>query len=95
MALVRTDGDFMKMDIAGDSQLVRVLQGLICDENSATIAYSRVLDSLESRAEYSTIASRLREIMDDELQHTGSLIECITALDPNITAQYEKGGEGR
>ena len=97
MAYVNRAENSGTFDIKGDSQVVRVLQGLIADENGASALYSKVIDSLKKtqNLEYNDIIERLNEIRNDELQHAGSLIECITALEPNITVQYEKGGEGK
>lgn len=96
MAYVNTAADSDTFFIKDKSQLVRVLQGLIADENGAAALYSRVIDSLKEKDSigYKDIIERLEEIRNDELQHAGSLIECITGLEPNITVQYMKGGNG-
>lgn len=47
MAYVNTAENSDTFDIKGDSQLVRVLQGLIADENGASALYSKVIDSLK------------------------------------------------
>ena len=45
MAFVKTDGPKDAFEITSDSQLVRVLQGAIADEHSASSLYSQIIDS--------------------------------------------------
>lgn len=94
MAFVNTGDCQCTLDIENDSHVVRILQGLLADESGASALYSKVIDSLKKKGGYEFIIDRLEEIRNDELQHAGSLIECMTALENNITVQYAKGGEG-
>lgn len=97
MALIETSDKQDIFSINSVEQLIRILQQLICEENGASASYERIIECLEksnSNFSFPSIVDRLKEILNDELQHTGSLIECITALDSNITKQYQKGGEG-
>lgn len=48
MALVKTDGPKDAFEITSDSQLVRVLQGAIADEHSASSLYSQIIDSTDN-----------------------------------------------
>ena len=97
MAYVNTGADSDTFHIKDKSQLVRVLQGLMADEDGAAALYSRVIDSLKERndPDDADVIKRLEEIRNDELQHEGSLIECIITLEPNISAQFMKGGNGK
>ena len=48
MALVKTDGPKDSFEITTPSQLVRVLQGAIADEHSASSLYSTIIDSTDN-----------------------------------------------
>ena len=65
MALVKTDGPKDAFEITSDSQLVRVLQGAIADEHSASSLYSQIIESTDNEE----VKKVLTEIMNDEIQH--------------------------
>ena len=84
MALVKTDGTKESFEITSTSQLVRVLQGAIADEHSASSLYSQIIESTDN------------EIMNDEIQHIWRLTDLVMLLDKNWETQLkaaEKEGE--
>lgn len=83
--------------IKNSSHLTRIIQYFIAEENYLSSVYSKVLDSLKERdkPEDKEIIARLQYLYNDTLRHTGSLMECLTSLDSNITSQYEKGITGK
>ena len=92
MALVKTDGTKEAFDITTPSQLVRVLQGAVADEHSASSLYSQIIDSTEN----GEVKKVLTEIMNDEIQHIWRLTDLIMLLDKNWETQLkaaEKEGE--
>lgn len=96
MALINSDACSEKITIKSLSQAVRILNGLLADESGATALYSKVIESLEDTdiQNKDEILSRLKEIREDEIQHTGSLLQIISLLDPNFVVNLNKGGEG-
>ena len=92
MALVKTDGPKDAFEITTPSQLVRVLQGAVADEHSASSLYSQIIDSTDNEE----VKKVLTEIMNDELQHIWRLTDLIMVLDKNWEVQLkaaEKEGE--
>lgn len=92
MALVKTDGTKESFEITSDSQLVRVLQGAIADEHSASSLYSQIIESTDNEE----VKKVLTEIMNDEIQHIWRLTDLIMLLDKNWETQLkaaEKEGE--
>lgn len=92
MALVKTDGTKESFEITSDSQLVRVLQGAIADEHSASSLYSQIIDSTDNEE----VKNVLTEIMNDEIQHIWRLTDLVMMLDKNWETQLkaaEKEGE--
>ena len=92
MALVKTDGTKESFEITSDSQLVRVLQGAIADEHSASSLYSQIIESTDNEE----VKKVLTEIMNDEIQHMWRLTGLVMLLDKNWETQLkaaEKGGE--
>lgn len=92
MALVKTDGCKEAFDITTPSQLVRVLQGAVADEHSASSLYSQIIDSTDNEE----VKKVLTEIMNDEIQHIWRLTDLIMLLDKNWETQLkaaEKEGE--
>ena len=92
MALVKTDGSKDAFEITSDSQLVRVLQGAIADEHSASSLYSTIIDSTDNEE----VKKVLTEIMNDEIQHIWRITDLIMMLDKNWETQLkaaEKEGE--
>lgn len=92
MALVKTDGTKESFEITSDSQLVRVLQGAIADEHSASSLYSQIIESTDNEE----IKKVLTEIMNDEIQHIWRLTDLVMLLDKNWETQLkaaEKEGE--
>lgn len=92
MALVKTDGSKEAFEIVTPSQLVRVLQGAVADEHSASSLYSQIIDSTDSEE----VKKVLTEIMNDEIQHIWRLTDLIMMLDKNWETQLkaaEKEGE--
>ena len=92
MALVKTDGTKEAFDITTPSQLVRVLQGAVADEHSASSLYSQIIDSTDNEE----VKKVLTEIMNDEIQHIWRLTDLIMLLDKNWETQLkaaEKEGE--
>ena len=92
MALVKTDGYKEAFEITTPSQLVRVLQGAVADEHSASSLYSQIIDSTDNEE----VKSVLTEIMNDEIQHIWRLTDLIMLLDKNWETQLkaaEKEGE--
>ena len=92
MALVKTDGAKDAFEITTPSQLVRVLQGAIADEHSASSSYSQIIDSTDNEE----VKKVLTEIMNDEIQHIWRLTDLIMLLDKNWETQLkaaEKEGE--
>ena len=79
-------------EITSDSQLVRVLQGAIADEHSASSLYSQIIDSTDNKE----VKKVLTEIMNDEIQHIWRLTDLVMLLDKNWETQLkaaEKEGE--
>ena len=92
MALVKTDGTKESFEITSDSQLVRVLQGAIADEHSASSLYSQIIESTDNEE----VKKVLTEIMNDEIQHIWRLTDLVMVLDKNWEIQFkaaEKEGE--
>ena len=92
MALIKTDGTKEAFDITTPSQLVRVLQGAVADEHSASSLYSQIIDSTDNKE----VKKVLTEIMNDEIQHIWRLTDLIMVLDKNWETQLkaaEKEGE--
>ena len=92
MALVKTDGSKESFEITTPSQLVRVLQGAIADEHSASSLYSQIIDSTDNKE----VKNVLTEIMNDEIQHIWRLTDLVMMLDKNWETQLkaaEKEGE--
>ena len=92
MALVKTDGTKESFEITSDSQLVRVLQGAISDEHSASSLYSQIIESTDNEE----VKKVLTEIMNDEIQHIWRLTDLVMLLDKNWETQLkaaEKEGE--
>ena len=92
MALVKTDGTKESFEITSDSQLVRVLQGAIADEHSASSLYSQIIESTNNEE----VKKVLTEIMNDEIQHIWRLTDLVMLLDKNWETQLkaaEKEGE--
>lgn len=92
MALVKTDGCKESFEITTPSQLVRVLQGAVADEHSASSLYSQIIDSTDNEE----VKKVLTEIMNDEIQHIWRLTDLIMMLDKNWETQLkaaEKEGE--
>ena len=92
MALVKTDGSKESFEITTPSQLVRVLQGAVADEHSASSLYSQIIDSTDNEE----VKKVLTEIMNDEIQHIWRLTDLIMLLDKNWETQLkaaEKEGE--
>ena len=92
MALVKTDGTKESFEITSDSQLVRVLQGAIADEHSASSLYSQIIESTDNEE----VKKVLTEIMNDEIQHIWRLTDLVMVLDKNWETQLkaaEKEGE--
>ena len=92
MALVKTDGSKDSFEITTPSQLVRVLQGAVADEHSASSLYSQIIDSTDNEE----VKNVLTEIMNDEIQHIWRLTDLIMLLDKNWETQLkaaEKEGE--
>ena len=92
MALVKTDGTKESFEITSDSQLVRVLQGAIADEHSASSLYSQIIESTDNEE----VKKVLTEIMNDEIQHIWRLTDLVMLLDKNWETQLkaaEKEGE--
>lgn len=92
MALVKTDGTKESFEITSDSQLVRVLQGAIADEHSASSLYSQIIESTDNEE----VKNVLTEIMNDEIQHIWRLTDLVMMLDKNWETQLkaaEKEGE--
>jgi rubrerythrin len=79
-------------EITSDSQLVRVLQGAIADEHSASSLYSQIIESTDNEE----VKKVLTEIMNDEIQHIWRLTDLVMLLDKNWETQLkaaEKEGE--
>ena len=92
MSLVKTDGTKESFEITSDSQLVRVLQGAIADEHSASSLYSQIIESTDNEE----VKKVLTEIMNDEIQHIWRLTDLVMLLDKNWETQLkaaEKEGE--
>ncbi len=92
MALVKTDGPKDAFEITSPSQLVRVLQGAIADEHSASSLYSQIIDSTDNEE----VKKVLTEIMNDEIQHIWRITDLVMLLDKNWETQLkaaEKEGE--
>ena len=92
MALVKTDGTKESFEITSDSQLVRVLQGAIADEHSASSLYSQIIESTDNEE----VKKVLTELMNDEIQHIWRLTDLVMLLDKNWETQLkaaEKEGE--
>ena len=92
MALVKTDGPKEAFEITSPSQLVRVLQGAIADEHSASSLYSQIIDSTDNEE----VKKVLTEIMNDEIQHIWRLTDLVMLIDKNWETQLkaaEKEGE--
>ena len=92
MALVKTDGTKESFEITSDSQLVRILQGAIADEHSASSLYSQIIESTDNEE----VKKVLTEIMNDEIQHICRLTDLVMLLDKNWEIQLkaaEKEGE--
>ena len=92
MALVKTDGPKEPFEINTPSQLVRILQGAVADEHSASSLYSQIIDSTDNEE----VKKVLTEIMNDEIQHIWRLTDLIMLLDKNWETQLkaaEKEGE--
>ena len=92
MALVKTDGPKEAFEITTSSQLVRVLQGAVADEHSASSLYSQIIESTDNKE----VKKVLTEIMNDEIQHIWRLTDLIMLLDKNWETQLkaaEKEGE--
>lgn len=85
MALVKTDGTKESFEITSDSQLVRVLQGAIADEHSASSLYSQIIESTDNEE----VKKLLTEIMNDEIQHIWRLTDLIMLLDKNWEIQLK------
>lgn len=85
MALVKTDGTKESFEITSDSQLVRVLQGAIADEHSASSLYSQIIESTDNEE----VKKVLTEIMNDEIQHIWRLTDLIMLLDKNWEIQLK------
>ena len=83
MALVKTDGPKESFEITTPSQLVRVLQGAVADEHSASSLYSQIIDSTDNEE----VKKVLTEIMNDEIQHIWLLTDLICTLDSNWEKQ--------
>ena len=92
MALVKTDGTKESLEITPDSPLVRVLQGAIADEHSASSLDSQIIESTDNEE----VKKVLTEIMNDEIQHIWRLTDLVMLLDKNWETQLkaaEKEGE--
>ena len=85
MALVKTDGTKESFEITSDSQLVRVLQGAIADEHSASSLYSQIIESTDNEE----VKKVLTEIMNDEIQHSWRLTDLVMLLDKNWEIQLK------
>ena len=85
MALVKTDGTKESFEITSDSQLVRVLQGAIADEHSASSLYSQIIESTDNEE----VKKVLIEIMNDEIQHIWRLTDLVMLLDKNWETQLK------
>ena len=85
MALVKTDGPKDAFEITSPSQLVRVLQGAIADEHSASSLYSQIIDSTDNEE----VKNVLTEIMNDEIQHIWRITDLVMLLDKNWETQLK------
>ena len=85
MALVKTDGTKESFEITSDSQLVRVFQGAIADEHSASSLYSQIIESTDNEE----VKKVLTEIMNDEIQHIWRLTDLVMLLDKNWEIQLK------
>ena len=85
MALVKTDGTKESFEITSDSQLVRVLQGAIADEHSASSLYSQIIESTDNEE----VKKVLTEIRNDEIQHIWRLTDLVMLLDKNWEIQLK------
>ena len=85
MALVKTDGTKESFEITSTSQLVRVLQGAIADEQSASSLYSQIIESTDNEE----VKKVLTEIMNDEIQHIWRLTDLVMLLDKNWEIQLK------
>lgn len=85
MALVKTDGTKESFEITSDLQLVRVLQGAIADEHSASSLYSQIIESTDNEE----VKKVLTEIMNDEIQHIWRLTDLVMLLDKNWEIQLK------
>lgn len=94
MALINSSDNQEVVDVMNDSHAIRLLQGLLADESGAAALYSKIIDSFEGRIAQKEIVKRLKEIRNDELNHAGSLLKCISLLSPDDMVQYDKGYDG-
>jgi len=83
MALYETD-----VLMTGDSDYARQLRGAIASELEATSLYEKLA------AVHPEDEAELREIMDDEMQHTGKLLKLLNKCCPRQTEEMNKGIEG-
>jgi rubrerythrin len=78
------------------SEIVRALRGAAADELSAANLYSSIIDDLKAAGheESGGLITRIKEIMEDEEQHLGSLLFCVGELDSSIAKNMEAGASG-
>ena len=87
MALVKTDGPKDAFEITSDSQLVRVLQGAIADEHSASSRDSQIIESTDNEEGKKV----LTEIMNDEIQHIWRFTDFVMLRDTDWETQWKAG----
>lgn len=86
--------DTCPIELKDSQHLVRLLHVLISEESKATEQYDQVINALGN--DYEDVKKALLEIRNDELNHTGILLNLISKLDPAAAeAMLEGINEGK
>ena len=86
--------DTCPIELKDTSHLVRLLNVLVSEESKATEQYDQVINALGN--DYEDVKKALLEIRNDELNHTGILLNLISKLDPAAAeAMLEGINEGK
>lgn len=75
------------LDITDNKHLINLLHILVAAESEATVQYDQVIEACKDES----VKKALVEIRDDELNHTGILINLLSQLDKNIAVKMVEG----
>lgn len=81
--------DTCPIELKDSQHLVRLIHVLISEESKATEQYDQVIEAIDDR--FALVSEKLKEIRNDELNHTGILLNLISHLDPEAARAMLEG----